>query len=483
MGEKDGRDRATKGETMQNIARGEHPKFVVVGHPNKGKSSIVSSLSFDDTIQIADTPGTTTIKRSFPFVVDGKTLYEIYDTPGFQRPRRVLSWLQSHDVSADKRADVVREFIETFRDDERYIDEIELLTPIMQGAGIIYVVDGSKPYGEEYEMEMEILRWTGEPSMALINLIDITSYEEQWRKALGQYFKLVRVYNPMSRTFDDHIQLLSAIAQLREEWVTPLTKAIDITIQNREQRFQKTAQSIADMMQDILTHTQKISISSYDNTESKRELLVERYREYIKQREKRAQKQIESIWNHNHLQKEQTPIPFIDIDLFSSQSESIFGLTKQKLITTGVASGAAVGASADLLTAGSTLFLGSAIGAIVGGVGAYMGFGKIFDTKLMGRKLGKRYLQIGPLQEPNFTYILLGRAIYYSSTIISRSHAMRGKLKIEVGEEFQDIWLNKETTPIIAKYHKLLTKDNKMHNEEKVEYIDTLSLILKRLSF
>ena len=227
MGEKDGRDRATKGETMQNIARGEHPKFVVVGHPNKGKSSIVSSLSFDDTIQIADTPGTTTIKRSFPFVVDGKTLYEIYDTPGFQRPRRVLSWLQSHDVSADKRADVVREFIETFGDDERYIDEIELLTPIMQGAGIIYVVDGSKPYGEEYEMEMEILRWTGEPSMALINLIDITSYEKQWRKALGQYFKLVRVYNPMSRTFDDHIQLLRAIAQLREEWVAPLTQAID----------------------------------------------------------------------------------------------------------------------------------------------------------------------------------------------------------------------------------------------------------------
>ena len=61
------------------------------------------TLALDDSVQISDTPGTTSKKRSFPLKVDGKILYELIDTPGFQRARRVLSWLEQHDVSADKR--------------------------------------------------------------------------------------------------------------------------------------------------------------------------------------------------------------------------------------------------------------------------------------------------------------------------------------------------------------------------------------------
>ena len=149
-----------------------HPQFAVVGHPNKGKSSIVSALALDDSVEISDTPGTTTKKRSFPLKVDGKILYELIDTPGFQRSRAVLAWLEQHDVSADKKHEVVLAFINEHREDARFNDEIELLEPIMKGAGIIYVVDGSKPYGKEYEAEMEVLRWTGQPSMALINHIE-----------------------------------------------------------------------------------------------------------------------------------------------------------------------------------------------------------------------------------------------------------------------------------------------------------------------
>jgi predicted GTPase len=43
-----------------------YPKFAVVGHPNKGKSSIVSSLAMDDSIAISDRPGTTIKNRNFP---------------------------------------------------------------------------------------------------------------------------------------------------------------------------------------------------------------------------------------------------------------------------------------------------------------------------------------------------------------------------------------------------------------------------------
>ena len=59
------------------------PVFVVVGHPNKGKSSIVSTLAQDDRVEIAPDPGTTTHSRCFPMRVDGRVLYTLSIRRGF----------------------------------------------------------------------------------------------------------------------------------------------------------------------------------------------------------------------------------------------------------------------------------------------------------------------------------------------------------------------------------------------------------------
>ena len=76
-------------ETAQQL-----PRFAVVGHPNKGKSSVVATLAQNDSIAIAMEPGTTRDSHRYPMKVDDTTLYELIDTPGFQRPRKVLAWLQ-----------------------------------------------------------------------------------------------------------------------------------------------------------------------------------------------------------------------------------------------------------------------------------------------------------------------------------------------------------------------------------------------------
>ncbi len=56
--------------------------------------------------------------RTYPMRLDGVTLYELIDTPGFQRAREVLAWLNAHDRGAGARTDVVREFV-TEHDDCR----------------------------------------------------------------------------------------------------------------------------------------------------------------------------------------------------------------------------------------------------------------------------------------------------------------------------------------------------------------------------
>ena len=259
-----------------------YPEFAVVGHPNKGKSSIVSTLAHDESVQISNTPGTTTKQRSFPLKIDGEILYELYDTPGFQRARAVLAWLKREEVPADQKVDRVRRFVYEHRDDSRFHDEVELLEPILNGAGIIYVVDGSKPYGPEYEAEMEILRWTGQPSMALINLIDETDYVEEWKRALGHYFRMVRVFNPMEANFSQHIALLESMAQLKEEWTPSVKQSIEIFRRYQQQKIYNSSALITDLITNSLNYVASLSIAGDEASpeEKKRILNMQKHRKF-----------------------------------------------------------------------------------------------------------------------------------------------------------------------------------------------------------
>ena len=87
------------------------PHLCVVGHPNKGKSSIVSTLTENDSVRIGAESGTTTSADTFEFLLDQRVLLKLTDTPGFQRARQVLSWLQSAEVSSANRPERVKQFL------------------------------------------------------------------------------------------------------------------------------------------------------------------------------------------------------------------------------------------------------------------------------------------------------------------------------------------------------------------------------------
>ncbi len=447
-----------------------YPRFAVVGHPNKGKSSIVASLSLDSSIQIGNTPGTTQVKRSFPLKVDGKIVYELFDTPGFQRARRVFSWLQEHgNVSADKRVEVLREFVFNHKDNERFRDEIELLEPILEGAGIIYVVDASKPYGAEYEIEMEILRWCGQPSMAILNLIGDEDYKEEWTRALGQYFRLVRTYNPMNSTHNEHTQLLESMAQLKEEWTVPIKQAISILDELHDAKVMQTIDIIVTYMVEVLSFVHKLTIYADEASEEEKEEAKLNYRQKIISLEKRERQRIEKIWKHNNIEKDEGDLELDRVGLFSKESASIFGLTQKELVLTGAATGATAGATIDLLAVGHTLLLGALVGGVVGGVGAMFGFDNLYEFKVLGQNIGKRELTIGPMQNANFPYVLLGRALYHASMIAKRSHAVRQSLSLENSTFTQEL-MEAKVRKDLEKLHLKLRKADEVEEKILEEY-------------
>ncbi|MGU9957705.1 MAG: DUF3482 domain-containing protein [Arenicellales bacterium WSBS_2016_MAG_OTU3] len=407
------------------------PRFAVVGHPNKGKSSIVATLAQDDSVIISRLPGTTMKCRSFPMLLDGEVLYELIDTPGFQRARKVLAWLIAHCESTAQRPAAVKAFIETYQNTDKFVDECELLAPMVEGAGILYVVDGTKPFGPEYEAEMEILRWTGQPSMALINLIGDGDHVEQWRSALGQYFRIVRVFNAMTAEFEKRVSLLRAFGEMRDDWLDKLSRAANMLDGDRQMRTQRSADEIGRLLINTLTFKKSVPLREQDNKKKLEQTLQARLQHELREAEAKTRRQVENIYDYKNLATKGNSFELLQADLFSKESQEMFGLSKHQLITAGLLGGGAAGSGFDLLTGGSSLLLGAGVGAIVGGASAILGYEKLAEIKVLGQSISSRKLQVGPIKNKNLPYVLLGRALLHHKLVASRTHANREALVMD----------------------------------------------------
>jgi hypothetical protein len=416
------------------------PRFAIVGHPNKGKSSIVATLAEDDSVAISPVPGTTKTARNYPMRLDGVTLYELFDTPGFQRAREVLAWLHAHDRGAGARADVVREFVAAHRDDARFHDECELLRPILDGAGILYVVDGSRPYGREYEPEMEVLRWTGRPRMALINLIEKGDHVDEWRAALSQYFSIVRVFDAMHADFSRRIELLRAFGAIDETWSPRLNQAADALTRERAQRKELAATEIADLLVAVLTATESAALPDEHPDPAIEDAARARLRKAVSNREQVARRAVLEIYHHEGLQAQEADASFLAEDLFSQRSFSVFGLSQAQLAMTGAASGAVAGGLVDAMFGGASLFLGAGIGALIGAAGVLIGSDRLAKVEVLGQPVGGFELRLGPITDPNFPWVILGRALLHVRLVAERNHARREALVIDMesGEHSAD---------------------------------------------
>ena len=447
-----------------------YPKFAVVGHPNKGKSTIVSALAMDDSIEISDIPGTTTKATEYPLKIDNKIVYSLIDTPGFQRPRQVLEFLKSKDVPATKRVEVLKEFIELHKDNPKFRDDIELLKPIINGAGVIYIVDASKPYSSEFELDMQILSYTGAESMAILNFIDNEDYSKEWKSALKHYFKLIKRFNPLRADINEYIDLLSAFGHLNEEWQESIKEAIKAFEKLYIMRIENSASKITNFIFDTLSYT-KVKSFEKESEELKRSL-IEEFKADIIKKENRLYKEIKSIWDHKNLSISLEDIGLTNIELFSKESEEYFGLSKKELITYSATVGAAIGAGVDFALLGHTFLLGAAIGGVGGAIAGYLGFDKLAQIKILGHKFGGKKLQVGPIKNINFAFVLLNRALNFTKEIAQISHAKRENIKIEYNS-----LLSQKDKKEFFKLHKKII-ENKITPQLKEEYEKKIKEIL-----
>ena len=225
-------------------------------------------------------------------------LFRIVDTPGFQRPRQALAWLQERASGAAERPRAVREFVETHEGTDEFTDEVELLRPILDGAGVLYVIDVSSRLEPSNEAEMEILRWTGQPTMALINRVQDRDHADEWRPTLRQFFHIVREFDAHRAVFADRVGLLRGFREIRPEWSGPIDAAVEAMEKEWTERRERAAKGLTEMMIAALSHVEHLPLAEGTDEAPVREQLEESYRAAQRKVEKHARDEVERIYRH-----------------------------------------------------------------------------------------------------------------------------------------------------------------------------------------
>ncbi|MEQ1859589.1 MAG: DUF3482 domain-containing protein [Chthoniobacteraceae bacterium] len=415
------------------------PTFAVVGAVNPGKSSIVATLAENDRVRVSPVPGETADCERFAL----DDLFIFFDTPGFQNAPEALAELESARNAKDPLA-VFREFIARHRGERAFDAECRLLERIVAGAGIIYVVDGSRPMREINLAEMEILRLTGQPRVAVINRTSAADHVADWKSRLDQHFKIVWELNAQRASFEDRLALLDALAGLDQAWAPNIRKAVQILREDRVQKIEECAEIIAEMLCRCLEHRETSADDTTTPTRRERleAELKDAYRRTIAAEESNAHRQLIEKFKHHLVGADADHL--LDTGLFSEDTWRMLGLsTTQLAVVSGLAGGGA-GVAIDVLVGGHSLGLGALIGGAIGAGGALI-VGKTqpdlaVDVPLRSKWVPEFARRILPekIRQPvsgrarvvwcaalDFPWILLDRAIGTYAYVSQRPHARR----------------------------------------------------------
>ena len=399
------------------------PEFAIIGHPNEGKSSVLSTLAEDDSVRVSPIPGETVACQAFPVRIDGREIIRFIDTPGFQNPRQTLQWLNGYQGPEQG---MLAAFIAAHRNDPAFRDDCELLGPVAEGAGVILVVDGSRPLRHVDRAEMEILRLSGAPRMAVINCKEEeTGSLDQWQNEFRKHFNAIRLFNSCRANYWQRIDLLESLKAIDQRLAPVLQAVIEAFQEDWELRNQRAAALLAGFFEEALSYRQSVPCTPGEEKRCRREL-HQAYCARVAALEVRSREAIRGLFKHNIFNLDLPPQSILEEDLFSRKTWEFLGLREWQLVVAGAMGGAALGVGIDAATIGTSFGLFSAVGGLIGaGVTALKGKDFLSGVRLLGMRMDRDQLQVGPVTNIQLLYILLDRALLFYAHVINWAHGRR----------------------------------------------------------
>ncbi len=349
----------------------KHPVFVVTGAPNKGKSTFVKAMTNDASVVVGPYARTTTKSVSYPFELDGETLFTLWDTPGFENAAEMHEVLTGWGIQeSDHPVEILRRFIETYEGHEDFLFELEIFKPVVDYACIVYVADCSRKFSKsEYLREIELIKFTRLPRIAILNPIDGEHHLESWRSGLTDYFNNIKVFNPHKTSFDEKLRVLGAFSHLDDEWEAPLNRVIDALRRQREKTLEECARIIRRTIIRVYDREFEVPFDAARDEGEHREELLAQVRQFVRSCLDEAQKDITRRFGLSvDVAFEQE---IADNDLFDATVRRKNLSVHQRAMVNAIVGGG-IGAALDTAAGGLTFGIFTASLGLGGGALAYL---------------------------------------------------------------------------------------------------------------
>ena len=424
------------------------PVFAVVGRVNMGKSAVIATLlEIDDNelVRISPVPGETTRCQPHRVVFGDRECMRFIDTPGFSRPVEAMQAIQQIHGEGTPGLETLKKF--TTEAGEEFGDEKRLLQPLLEGAGILYIVDPAKPLRDDFLAEMEILRWTGRPRLALLNRHSVASGPDEaaWKTRLGASFNLVRTFDAHHARYDERLRLLKSLLEIEENHRPQLEETIRLVESEWQSRREEAAEGVIGFLETALGLRVSATLEERDlvvpaRRMKKGEALSQTYFGKLAEIELTYFQQLLKIYRHHLLRVDSAPEAFRGIDLESAETWTKWGLGRVQLAALSAVIGGSAGLALDVMTGGLSHGIGAALGALTAGGAAWFKGGSLPDLRITltgGVKLGTgvgKSLTMGPPKNPNFPWVLLDGVLTRYRTVLARAHGRRDDEFLAAGE-------------------------------------------------
>ncbi len=347
------------------------PVFVVTGAPNKGKTTFVKAMTNDASVVVSPYARNTETAVSYPFKIDGETLFTLWDTPGFENAAGMHEIVTGWGIrDSDHPMEVLRQFLESYAGHEDFTSEVEIFKPIADYACIVYVADCSRKFSEsEYLREIQLIRSTRLPRIAILNPIDGDRYLESWRTGLTDYFNNIKVFNPHQTTFDEKLRILGAFSHLDDEWEQPLNRVIETLKVQRDKVLEESARVIRRTVIQIFDKEFSVAYDVARDEQEHREELLAQVRKFVQSSLDAAQKDITRRFGLSVTVDFSQEIR--DNDLFDTTiRKKNLSVHQRAMVNTLVGGG--IGAAIDTAAGGLTFGVFTAALGLGGGAAAYV---------------------------------------------------------------------------------------------------------------
>jgi small GTP-binding protein len=164
-------------------------KVAIVGHTNTGKTSLLRTLTRDDTFGVvSDQPGTTRDVRGAALLdVQGNVAVELYDTPGLEDSEGLIALVRDQFAGRVDPVGEIDAFIASDHGAGRYEQEAKVLRQFRQSDAAVYVIDAREPLLGKHRDELRLLAMCGRPLMPLLNFVALSDANAQlWKDQLAR---------------------------------------------------------------------------------------------------------------------------------------------------------------------------------------------------------------------------------------------------------------------------------------------------------